>query len=95
MIENELASVVLDTCFHIHKTTGPGLLESVYEEILSYELAKKGFKVERQKLIPISWDNLILPKAFFADLIINDLLILELKSVEKFRMYITNNCLPI
>jgi GxxExxY protein len=52
MTENEIATIVVDTCYHIHAEMGPGLFESVYEEIISYELIEKGFFVERQKAVP-------------------------------------------
>lgn len=51
--ENYLASIIVDCCYHIHVSLGPGLLESVYEEILFSELTEQGFKVERQKQLPV------------------------------------------
>ena len=61
---------------------GPSLLESLYEEILFYELLKKGLKVERQKAIPVIWDDLKMRIGFRADLIVENKVIIELKSVE-------------
>jgi GxxExxY protein len=83
MTENEIASKVVDVCFHIHVTLGPGLLESVYEEILSYELNALGFMVERQKGVPVFWEGLKMDLGFRADLIIENKLIIEIKSIEK------------
>ena len=82
MHENEIAKIVVDTCFKIHVTLGPGLFESVYEEILYYELTKLGLKVERQKGIPVKWDNLTMDAGFRADLIVENKVIIELKSIE-------------
>jgi GxxExxY protein len=82
MHENELTKIVIDLCIKIHKALGPGLLESVYEEILIYELKKLGIIVARQVGIPIHYENVKLELGFRADLIVEDRVILELKSVE-------------
>ncbi|MBN1986590.1 MAG: GxxExxY protein [Prolixibacteraceae bacterium] len=82
MTENELSKVIVDTCYKIHVELGPGLLESVYEEIMFFELTKRGFKVERQKAIPVFWERLKMDIGFRADLIVEDKVIIELKSVE-------------
>jgi GxxExxY protein len=82
MTENEIAKVALDAAFKIHTKLGPGLLESVYETILSYELRRSGLKVQRQFAIPIRYENLEFEEGFRADLLVNDILIIELKSVE-------------
>jgi GxxExxY protein len=82
MHENELTKIVIDLCIKIHKALGPGLLESVYEEILIYELKKLGIIVARQVGIPIHYENVKLELGFRADLIVEDKVILELKSVE-------------
>ena len=82
MTENEIASVVVDLCFRVHTQYGPGLLERVYEEILDYELKKMGFAVSRQKSIPLIHEEIFIQVAYRADLIINDKVLLELKSVE-------------
>lgn len=82
MTENDISKIIVDTCFHIHKEIGPGCLESVYEEILFFELTNKGFFVERQKAIPVIWKNLKMEMGFRADLIIENKVIIELKSVE-------------
>ena len=81
--ENELSKIVFDTCFQIHVGLGPGLFESVYEEIFIGELLKRNLKIERQKNIYVQWAGKKLRRPVFrADIIINDKLLLELKSVE-------------
>ena len=78
-----LATIVIDCGLKIHIEIGPGLLESAYEAILEHRLTKMGLLVERQKAIGIHIDGLTLPDAFRADLVIENKLLLELKSVEK------------
>ena len=82
MTENEIAKIIVDTAFQIHKRLGPGLLESVYEIVLSYELKKRGLKVERQMPVAIVYDEIKFDEGFRADLIVEDKVIVELKSVE-------------
>lgn len=82
MTENEIASEIVDACFHIHKRLGPGLFESVYEEVMAYELDKRGLFVRRQAPIPVVYDDVKLELGFKADLIVQDLVIVEIKSVE-------------
>jgi GxxExxY protein len=76
MTENEISAIVVDVCYKMHVKLGPGLLESVYEAILFYELTKKGLFVERQKILPVIWDEIKLDIGFRADLIIENKLIL-------------------
>ena len=83
MTENELSKIIVDISYKIHTKLGPGLLESVYEAILYHELIKKGLKVERQKPIPVIWDDIYLDIGFRSDLIIENKVIVEIKSVEK------------
>ena len=83
MTENEIGSIVVDASVEIHRRLGPGLLESVYQKVLTYELGKRGLKVCREVSIPIAYDGVIFDDGFRADLIVEDRLILELKSVEK------------
>ncbi|WP_337968806.1 GxxExxY protein [uncultured Flavobacterium sp.] len=83
MNENEISAIVVDICYKMHVKLGPGLLESVYEAILYYELSKKGLFVERQKTLPVVWDEIKLDIGFRSDLIIENKLILEIKSIEK------------
>ena len=82
MNENELSRLVVNTAFHIHTKLGPGLFESVYEEVMYYELRKLGLKVDRQTPLPVIWEELLMEKGYRADLIIEDKVIVELKSVE-------------
>ncbi len=82
MAENELSKIIVNSCFKIHSELGPGLFESVYEEILNYELIKEGLKVERQKAIPVIWEDVHMEQGFRADLIINRKVLIEIKSVE-------------
>ena len=74
---------MVDCGFRLHKDLGPGLLESVYEAILAAVLSDLGFHVDRQKPIPIEYNGLALPDAFRADLIVENSLIIEIKSVEQ------------
>ncbi|MFT6923625.1 MAG: GxxExxY protein [Crocinitomicaceae bacterium] len=83
MTENELARIVYHKGMKLHKALGPGLLEKVYEECLFKDLQKAGLSVVRQKSIPIKYNGDIIDAAFRADLIINDKLLLELKSVSQ------------
>ena len=83
MTENEISAIVVDICYKMHVKLGPGLLKSVYESILYYELTKKGLFVERQKTLPVVWDEIKLDVGFRTDLIIENKLILEIKSIEK------------
>ena len=82
MSENEIARVIVDISYQIHRELGPGLFESVYEEILFYELNEYGFSVERQKPIPVIWKNKKMELGFRADLIIENKVVIEVKSVE-------------
>ncbi len=85
MNENELSKIILDNCFKIHTTLGPGLLESVYEEVLSHELNKNGVVCERQVEIPIVYDSVRLDIGFLADILVDSKVIIELKSVEEMK----------
>jgi GxxExxY protein len=82
MTENELSKLIVDLCYRIHKQYGPGLFESVYEEIFSFEWAKTGIPFKRQQGVPVIHEQVKLDLGFRADLIIDDLVIIELKSVE-------------
>ncbi len=82
MTENEISKIIVDVAYRVHSKLGPGLLESVYEEILYYEFIKLGLKVERQKMVPVVWDNLRMELGSRADLIIENKVIIEFKSVE-------------
>jgi len=80
---NTISGEIVDAAFQIHVALGPGLLESVYEAVLAKELERRGFVVERQKPVPIEFDGLYFDEGFRADVIVNDSIIVELKSVEQ------------
>ncbi len=82
MDENELSRIIVDRCLKIHKTLGPGLLESVYEEVLYYELTRTNLKCERQVGISVIYEDIKMDLGFRADMIVEDKVIIELKSVE-------------
>ena len=78
---NELTGIVVDLCIKIHSKVGPGCFEKVYEEILYYELNKLGFKVDRQINLSIQQEELSVENAYKLDLLVENMLVLELKSV--------------
>lgn len=82
MTENEISYIVRGAISKVHKTLGPGLFESVYESALYYELTKLNLKVKRQLEISIPYEDIILDVAFRIDLLVEDKVIIELKSVE-------------
>ena len=75
MTENELSKIIVNSCYKVHTTLGPGLLESVYEEVLAFELLKNDVLITRQKGIPVVYENV-------ADLIVEGKVIIEIKSIE-------------
>ena len=83
MAENEIATIIVDACYKVHTTLGPGLLESVYESILAHECEKRGLKVVRQQAILLLYEGLRFDEGFRADLVVDGKVIIELKSVEK------------
>src|ERR1700728_1436375 len=82
MDDDELATIILGAAFRVHTRLGPGLLESVYQRVLAYELGKEGLSVEVQKSIPILYDEIQFEEGYRADLIVEKQVLLELKSVE-------------
>jgi GxxExxY protein len=82
MHENEITGIVVDAAYKVHTTLGPGLLESVYEKILAYELRKRGLRVEVQQPVPIQYDNIYFDEGFRLDLLVEDKIIVEIKSIE-------------
>jgi GxxExxY protein len=78
-----IVTLIMDAAFKIHRTLGPGLLESVYEECMVHELARMGLKLHRQLELPIHYDGLLLKAKLRIDLIVEDAIIVELKAVEK------------
>jgi GxxExxY protein len=81
--ENEIATIVVDAAYKIHKTLGPGLLESAYAVVLAYELAKRGLPVMTECPIPLVYESVSIDLAYRADLVVDGKVIIELKSVEK------------
>ena len=84
--ENEISKSVVDAAYKIHVALGPGLLESVYEQVIAYELRKRGHEVETQVPIDIRYEGHRIDDAFRADLIVDNRIIIELKSVEKINL---------
>ena len=82
MHENEIGRIVVDTALSIHRELGSGLLESVYEIVLTRALLQRGLRAARQVAIPIEYDGIQFQEAFRADIVINNMVILEIKSVE-------------
>jgi GxxExxY protein len=83
-IENKLASAVITSAMKIHTRFGPGLLESAYRECLAYELRKSGHNVQTEKTIPLIYETIRINHGYRIDLLVNDKLVVELKSVEAF-----------
>jgi GxxExxY protein len=79
----QLSYEITGLAIKVHKALGPGLLESVYEECLLYELEKNGFKVIRQMSVPVLYDNLLLDVNLRLDLLVNDTIVVELKAIDK------------
>ena len=82
MTENEIAKIIVDAAFKVHVALGPGLLESVYEVVLAFELERRGLQVHRQQSISIVYETLTIENAFRADLVVEGKVIVEIKSVE-------------
>lgn len=79
---NELSNAVIAAAIEIHRATGPGIMESAYEAMLAHRLLKKGFKVERQVVVPINFDGIKLDEGFRIDLLIEETLVVEIKSIQ-------------
>ncbi len=82
MTENELSKIVFDCALKVHQSLGPGLLESAYEECLFYELKKSGLDVQKQRALPLVYEEVKLDVGYRIDIIIENKLIIEVKSVE-------------
>ena len=82
MTENEIGKIVVDAAIAVHRKLGPGLLESVYEVVLANELDKRGLQVKKQVPVSIEYEGMTFEEGFRADLVVEDKVILELKSVE-------------
>lgn len=83
MNENEIAKIVVDSAFKVHSQLGPGLLESAYQSILSYELRTRELKIQTEVMMPVVYDQLSLDIGYRADIIVENKVIIELKSVER------------
>lgn len=81
---NELTSLIIECAITVHKNLGPGLLESTYQECLAYELNEKGLKVEMEKSLPLIYKDIKLDCGYRIDLLVEDEIIIEVKSVERF-----------
>jgi GxxExxY protein len=79
---NEVSGIIVDCAFHLHKSLGPGLLESVYEAVLEKLLQDRGLIVERQQRVPIVFEGMTFEEGFRADLIVEKMVVVEIKSVE-------------
>ncbi len=82
MKENEISKIVFNAALKVHKALGPGLLESSYEECLSFELIKSGLKVEKQKKLPLVYHEVVLDTGYRVDIMIEDKFIIEVKAVD-------------
>ena len=82
MTENEISEKIIGCAIKVHKALGPGLLENSYLECLFYELQKAGLKVEKQKPLPLLYNDVILDIGYRLDLIVEDKVIIEVKSVD-------------
>ena len=85
MTENEISYKIRGAAFQVYNKLGPGLLESVYEEALTYELEKRNMKVDRQVYVPIKYDNTVLKTELRLDMLVEDKVIVELKSVTEIK----------
>jgi GxxExxY protein len=93
MTENAIAKEVVDAAFRIHTTPGPGLLESAYETVLAYGLDRRGLRIVRQQPIPVVYESVRIDAGFRADLIVEDKVIVKVKSVELLARFTKNRLL--
>jgi GxxExxY protein len=82
MHENDIAREIVNIAFKMHTSIGPGLLESVYERVMQFELEKLGYDVQRQRGVPFVYEEIRMPIGFRADLVVNNKVVIEIKSVE-------------
>ena len=83
MNENELSEKIIGLAIKVHSALGPGLLESAYEKALVFELSRNGYKAEVQKSISINYEGIIIEEGYRADIVVNDIVLIELKSVKQ------------
>ena len=84
MTEDEISKIILDCAFKVHSALGPGLLESVYRECLAYELIKTGLSIEKEKPLPLVYEEVRLECGFRIDILVENKVVIELKTVEAF-----------
>ena len=84
MTENEISKYIVNAAYKVHKSLGPGLLENAYEQCLFYELEKSALKVEKQKAIPLSYEEIQLDVGYRLDLLVENKVIIEIKAVAEF-----------
>jgi len=84
--EETVAAEIVDTAYSVHKTLGPGLLEKVYEVCFCHELAKRGLSYQRQIEVPIEYDGIILEESLRLDVLVEDIIICEIKAVEQMNL---------
>ena len=82
MNENEIAEKIIGLAIKVHSTLGPGLLESVYEKVMAFELHRNGFDLSIQKTMPVIYEGITIDEGYRADIVVNNLVIIELKSVK-------------
>jgi GxxExxY protein len=82
MTENVIAQQTVDAAYRVHTVLGPGLLESVYKTALAYELEKRGLQVSRERPVPIVYESVQIHTGFYADLVVEDQVIVEVKAIE-------------
>lgn len=80
--ENRITGAIVDAAYRIHNELGTGMLESAYEAVLGYELTRKGLEVRLQVPVPVLWDGMLVKECFRADMVIDGVVLVELKSVE-------------
>jgi GxxExxY protein len=85
MLLNEVSGQIVDAAVKVHSVLGPGLLESVYEVALAYELRKRGFNVDRQRPAPIVYEEILFDEGYRLDLLVEDQIIVEIKSLEEIK----------
>jgi GxxExxY protein len=83
MTENDISREIIGACIRIHRTLGPGLLESTYQKCLCYELEKMGYKVESEKPVPLIYEDIVIGCGYKIDILVEQKVVIELKSVSE------------
>lgn len=83
MVENDITEIIIGCAIKVHRAIGPGLLESAYEECLFYELNKTNLKIEKQKALPLIYEDIKLECGYRMDIVVENKVIVEIKSIEK------------